>query len=480
MRDAALNPARLILPALRWKPETGYRHEAARITEALELGVGGFILFGSLGASAADLRALTEELSRRAGRPLLLAADLERGAGQQAIDLTEFPPPRALASLDDPEAITSAALQTALEARGVGLNLVFAPVADLDALPDNPIIQTRSFGDDPAQVAAAVERWIQASHAGGVYNCAKHYPGHGRTTTDSHSILPVVDADRETLQTQDGRPFAAAVRAGVDAVMTAHVSYPALDPSGRPATFSGPILTDLRQRLGFQGLIVTDALIMEGALAGHGEAEAAVLAVRAGCDLLLYPKDPRAVRRALEGALRDGRLPASRLQEAIDRYRQAVQKVPLPATSEIAPQRSATGIADALLARGMLRGTAPVLGRRIALAVVDDDIYGAFAPGPSDFVEQALRSSGLDLSEEGDRVVLAFAEPRAAKGRAGFGPESIAALERLAPGAALVVLFAHPRLLVQIPGDAPVLLAWHRQRLMQEAVARWMEDRAGQ
>jgi len=125
----------------------------------------------------------------------------------------------------------------------------------------------------------------------------------------------------------------------------------------------------------------------------------------------------------------------------------------------------------------LLRGTAPKLSRKLELAVVDDDIYGAFAPGPSDFAERALRADGFAVEPGGDRVVLAFAEPRAAKGRAGFGPESLAALNRLVPGAALVILFAHPRLLPQIPGDAPVLVAWHRQRLMQEAAARWIRAR---
>jgi hypothetical protein len=145
----------------------------------------------------------------------------------------------------------------------------------------------------------------------------------------------------------------------------------------------------------------------------------------------------------------------------------------------VAPgELTAAAIADRLLERGMIRGSAPRLSRRLDLTVVDDDIYGAFAPGPSDFVEKALRQSGFELSESGERVVLAFAEPRAAKGRAGFGPESLAALERVAPGATLIMLFAHPRLVTQIPGEAPVLLAWHRQRLMQEAVARWMEKSA--
>jgi len=474
-----MNPGRLILPPLRWKPETAYRHEEKNITQYLNVGVGGFIIFGSLGASAAEVRDLVAGLQRRAQRPLLIAADLERGAGQQMRDLTEFPPPGALASLDDPAVVATAAGTTASEAHSVGINWILGPVCDLDVEPDNPIIQTRSFGAVPSQVAANVAGWVESCHAAGVPCCAKHYPGHGRTTTDSHSVLPVVDADRETLQSQDGLPFAAAVKAGVDAVMTAHVSYPALDPSGRPATFSRVILDDLRQRLGFNGPVVTDALIMEGALEGHGESQASVQALKSGCDLLLYPKDPAAVRRALEQAVKSGALASPRLGEALARYQKLLDRANRAPTAAPVPEMSATAIADRLLDRGLIRGTAPRLSRRLELAVVDDDIYGAFAPGPSDFAERALRASGFEVGTGGDRVVLAFAEPRAAKGRAGFGPESLAALNRVVPGAALVVMFAHPRLLPQIPGDAPVLLAWHRQRLMQEAAARWVVGRAG-
>ena len=472
-----MNPGRLILPPLRWKPETAYRHEEKNITQYLKVGVGGFIIFGSLGASAGEVKELVATLKRRAQRPLVIAADLERGAGQQMLDLTEFPPPGALASLEDPTVIAAAAGTTATEARSVGINWILGPVCDLDIEPDNPIIQTRSFGAEATQVAADVRQWVEACHAAGVPCCAKHYPGHGRTTTDSHSGLPVVETDKETLQGQDGLPFAAAVKAGVEGVMTAHVSYTALDPSGRPATFSKVILDDLRQRLGFNGPVVTDALIMEGALEGHSESQGSVQALKAGCDLLLYPKDPAAVSHALAQAVKSGVLASQRMNEALGRYSKLLTRANQSFSGAPSRAITATAIADRLLDRGLLRGTAPKLSRKLELAVVDDDIYGAFAPGPSDFAERALRADGFVLEPGGDRVVLAFAEPRAAKGRAGFGPESLAALNRVVPGAALVIMFAHPRLLPQIPGDAPVLVAWHRQRLMQEAAARWVKSR---
>jgi len=188
--------SRLIFPAIRWRDDTGFDHEWEAIGQALALGVGGFIIFGG---PAESVLALTQRLRREAGRPLLLAADLERGAGQQFDGLTQFPPPRALTALDRLEVTRWAGAVTAHEARGVGINWVFAPVADLDLLPDNPIIQTRAFAAEPELAARHVAAWIEGCQGAGALACAKHYPGHARTTTDSHITLPVVSATREQL-----------------------------------------------------------------------------------------------------------------------------------------------------------------------------------------------------------------------------------------------------------------------------------------
>ncbi|HMH55664.1 MAG TPA: glycoside hydrolase family 3 N-terminal domain-containing protein, partial [Gemmatimonadales bacterium] len=212
-----MNPARLILPALRSDALSGFAHEASRIADALEIGVGGFIIFGG---TVESVRRLTADLLRRAGRPLLLASDLERGAGQQIGGLTEFPPPMALASLGDPAVIRWAASVTAQEARAVGINWVFAPVADLDVLPDNPIVQTRAFGADANEVATHVRQWVEGCQAAGALACAKHYPGHGRTTVDSHITLPVVEASAATLRASDLLPFTVAIESGVASIMT--------------------------------------------------------------------------------------------------------------------------------------------------------------------------------------------------------------------------------------------------------------------
>jgi hypothetical protein len=384
-------PGRLILPALRWRPETGFGHEAAAIADALDVGVGGFILFGG---TVESVRRLTSDLVRRAERPLLIASDLERGAGQQVGGLTEFPPPAALASLEDATVVRWAGAVTAQEARAVGINWVFAPVADLDILADNPIVQTRAFGSDPARVATYVRSWIEGCQGAGALACAKHFPGHGRTTVDSHITLPVVEA------------------------------------------------------------------------------------IVAGVDLLLYPKDPRRVREALQRALEGGSLSESRLDEALRRYEHALAlaTAPTPPVTR-GPFETAAALADELLAQGMLRRSPPTLSGPVDLVVVDDDLGGPYPPGPSDYTERILGPELLGRYEGGSRVVLVFAEPRAWKGRSGLGPAARDALAAVAPGADLIVLFGHPRLLREIPSDAPVLLAWHRQRLMQEAVGRWIGRR---
>lgn len=468
-------PGRLILPALRWQEATGFSHEADTIARALKFGAGGFIVFGG---TAEAVRTLTAELDRRAGRRLLFAADLERGAGQQFRGLTEFPPPAALAVLGDPAVIRWAGAVTAHEARSVGIQWVLAPVADVDREPSNPIVQTRAFSADARVAAAAVSEWIGACQRTGALAAAKHWPGHGGTTSDSHDGLPVVAGDRADLA-RDLTPFRAAVDAGVAAVMTAHVAFPGLDPSGLPATFSAPILSMLRTELGFEGAIVTDALIMEGAR-GRGAGLAAVAALAAGCDLLLYPDDPPAALTAIEDALDAGRLSRARVEGALARYERLLARAiaPAPALPSTAPYGSTAELADRLLALPPIRGE-PVsrLPSPISLTIIDDDVGGRWPAGPTTWVEETLRSQGVPVAPGGRRIVLAFAEPRASKGRVGFSAENRVRLAASAPAADAVILFGHPRLAAEIPGPVPVIVAWHRQRLMQEAAARWIADR---
>jgi beta-glucosidase len=288
--------AELFYPAVRWDSTRGYEGERAAIEEALKLGVGGFILFGG---PSEHVAALTEDMHSKSHIPLLIGADLERGAGQQFAGQTALPPLAAIASLDDIQAVRRSAALTAREARELGINWIYAPDCDLDVEPSNPIIGTRSFGGDPERVGEFAAAWIDSCQAEGVLACAKHFPGHGRTTVDSHKELPRVEESADAIRQTDLVPFRSAIERGVASVMSAHVAFPALDPSGVPATLSRPILTDLlRTELAFTGLVVTDALIMDAVLGG-GEAEAVVRALAAGCDCLLYPSNVVESERAV-------------------------------------------------------------------------------------------------------------------------------------------------------------------------------------
>src|SRR5205085_6853382 len=301
---------------------------------------------------------------------------------------------------------------------------------------------------------------IRALQEHGVLGCAKHYPGHGRTTEDSHATLPRVRVPRAELQQVDGTPFEYAIRAGVGSVMSAFVAYPEWDPSGRAASFSSEILGYLRATLNFGGLVVTDALIMAGASAAQPVPAATVGAVAAGCDALLYPEDFSHVAAALDRAV-GGELPVARADDALARYDGAVSQ--WAQLSDRADQGEpdlaahaafADGIADR--AAHLVRGDAPRIRTPAAVAIVDDDIGGPYSVGPRDVFHTTLREAGVRLGKgetgKGKRVVLVYSEPRSWKGRADLGARSRAALRRLVPGAQLVVLFGHPRLAAQIPG----------------------------
>ncbi|HYU37288.1 MAG TPA: glycoside hydrolase family 3 N-terminal domain-containing protein [Gemmatimonadales bacterium] len=465
--------ARLVFPALRWR-RASFAHERPKIDAALAAGVGGFIVFGG---TREAVTTLTRELRQQAGRPLLVGADLERGPAQQVQGLTELPSAAALGWLDDLEATAACGMITGTEARSVGISWAFAPVCDLDLEPKNPIVQTRAFGADPVRVGEQAAVWIRGLQEHGVLACAKHYPGHGRTTQDSHATLPRVRAARTELQQVDVAPFEYAIRAGVGSVMSAFVAYPDWDPAGRAASFSPDILGYLRDTLNFGGLVVTDALIMAGASAAQPVPAATVGAVAAGCDALLYPENFTSVVTALDRAV-GGDISAARADEALAHYDDALAAwADRPDQGE--PDLSGhAALADGLADRAahLVRGELPAIRTPAGVSIVDDDVGGPYTVGPRDLFHATLREAGVHVGKgetgKEKRVVLVYSEPRSWKGRADLGARSRAALRRLVPGAQLVVLFGHPRLASQIPGTAPILMCWHGQPLMQRAAAR--------
>ena len=470
-----MRSARLLFPDLRADQDGSFRHQEARIRVCLELGVGGFILFGGKRAAVTEL---TRRLRAESPHPVLLGADLERGAGQQFDGLTSLPPLAALGALDDLAVVYEAGRITAAEARSVGVDWVYAPVADLSVESDNPIVGTRSLGPDPSAVARQVRAWIYGCRAGGALSCVKHFPGHGRTTSDSHLVLPTVLAPEGTL-VGDMEPFAAAVEAGVPTVMTAHVAYPALDPSGVPATLSSRIVSDvLRREMGFDGLVVSDAMNMGGLTSVSDGWEAGVRAVAAGVDALLHPDEPEALAAALDAAGPEELAPV-RLEDALVRVALTAERAAalVPGIAEEARAWAAAVAQRVVLA---LRGRPLALaGERIRLVTVDNDVGGPF-PSPSrEPFAASLRRAGVTVSEgsaarDGEKTVLAvYSEPRAWKGRPGLSAESESRVRDVlaADPATIVVLFAHPRLGASIGGGEAMVAAWGGEALMQDAAA---------
>ena len=295
-----------------------------------ELGMGGVIL---LGGSAAELALRCQALQETAKVPLFLAADIEEGVGQRFSGATWFPPPMALAALAQTDLATAQTyakqmgIWTAQEALAIGLNWVLAPVMDVNNNPQNPVINVRAFGETPTVVSELATAFIEGAQVHNVLTTAKHFPGHGDTATDSHLDLPVIPHGLDRLREIEYPPFAAAIAAGADSIMSAHLLIPDLDPT-HPATLSPRILTEeLRHNLGFEGLIVTDALVM-GAIANrYGANEAAVLAVEAGADILMMPADPPSAIEAICDAVNTGRLTPERIQASVHRIWEAKRKL---------------------------------------------------------------------------------------------------------------------------------------------------------
>jgi len=308
--------ARLVMTHISDRSWDDFGDECRRLERDIEeLGVGGFCIFGGNVDRTPELITAMSEL---AGHRLLVASDLERGLGQQLEGATVFPSLMMCGATGDPNLAFAQGCVTAVEARAAGINLVFAPVADVHTEDTNPIIGVRAFGTEPDVVAEFVTAFVHGLQRGGVAATVKHFPGHGDTRRDSHIELPVVDVDRRTIETREFVPFRAAFEEGAKALMTAHVEYPALGDG--PATLCRAITTDmLRHDLGFDGLVVTDALLMGGIAEHHGPGEAAVLALEAGVDVLLMPADAEAAIQGVVDAVEEGRLSEERLDTSIAR-----------------------------------------------------------------------------------------------------------------------------------------------------------------
>ena len=343
--------------------------------------VGGMILVnvtqGRLVAKADPLEAahFIDGMQTLARIPLLVGGDLERGASMRLDATTVFPHAMAFTAGGDPGAARFEGAVTAREARAIGINWVFYPVADVNSNPDNPIINIRSFGENPEEVSQYVRAFIEGAHSvpsSYVLTTAKHFPGHGDTATDTHINLATINSDRAHLESVEFVPFRAAIAAGVDSIMTAHLAVPAIEAPDLPATLSPLILTGvLREQLGFKGIVITDALEMGGIAKGFGIAEASVRAVKAGADVLLMPRDPVAAINAVVAAVTRHEIDRKRIQASVARLLEAKARVGLDLSRHVdlkkisdvidAPENSARAEAIAAHAVTLVRNEGNLL-----------------------------------------------------------------------------------------------------------------------
>ncbi len=339
--------------------------------------VGGYLAFGGELLSAAFLIRRMQEL---ASVPLLISADLEGGTGLVFRGGTRFPKAMALGATVDPENARRVGRMTALEARSIGIHVNFFPVVDVNNNPLNPIINTRSFGEDPKRVSEMAAAYIEGFQENGLIATAKHFPGHGDTSSDSHLQLPVIPASRERLEQVELLPFRGAIQAGVRAVMTGHLVVPALEPRpGVPATLSRRISTDLlKEELGFGGLVFTDALNMRGLRQRYSDAEAAVQAFTAGADLILLPPSVEKAFKGLRDALGRGRISGARLDRSVRRILEVKASVGL----HTGPHSYLSAIDQQVGAPEQLESSQRIMDRAITLVRDEDDVL-PFLPGPT-------------------------------------------------------------------------------------------------
>jgi len=430
-----------------------------------------------------------------AGVPLLVGGDFERGASMRVEGTTVFPHAMAFGAAGDPAFSRFEGEVTAREARALGVHWVYYPVADVNNNPDNPIINIRSFGEDPQEVAAHVKAFIEGAHSDKrnlVLATAKHFPGHGDTSVDTHVNLATVNADRERLERLELAPFRAAIEAGVDSIMTAHIAVPALAPPDLPATLSPAILTGLlRNEMGFKGLVVTDALEMGGIAKGFSGAEAAVRALEAGVDVLLMPADPETALKGVVAAVENGRLNRRRIQESVVAILSAKERlglyrkrfVDLEAIGDVVDSPEASERAQQIAGRAvtLVRNNGNLIPlaapERVCYVVMVENRYSSdgqvFAQEVRKRTPRAAIAS-LDASMSGDTLqeairglpscqsyaVAAFATVSAYRGSVGLAGELPQAVETLVASGKPVALVAlgNPYLMRNFP-DVTAYLA---------------------
>ena len=490
-----------------------------RITEMVDSQhVGGVIM--SVGTPV-DVAVKLNALQRRSRVPLLVAADLETGAGFRmrgtvhlptTIPLggaTMFPSMMAIGATGDPEFAYQVGRITAMEARAVGIHVPFAPVLDVNNNPDNPIINVRSFGEDPEMVAVMGSMFVKGVQEHGGLATGKHFPGHGDTDVDSHIDLPLITVDRARLDSVELVPFRRAIEDGIRGIMTAHVAVPSVtEDDSTPATLSENVLTTLlRDDLGFDGLVFTDAMDMNAIARRHGSAEAAVRAVEAGADVVLMPPSAAAAAEGIVDAVRSGRLSEERIDRSVRRILQAKQdlglhegalvdveaipsRVGIPEYTDLAQEIADRSIALMRNGKGLLplRGTRTARVLSVTYRRRNDLLAGRYFNGRLRATYPRLQTANVDRETGPDTyeslltrarnsnlvLVSTYIAGVSYQGEMVLPEELTGFIQALSDEniTHVVVSFGNPYLLREFEDAQVYVLAWSGSRPSQRAAAR--------
>lgn len=488
--------------------------------------VGGFVLAGGV---VTDIAIVTNALQRESKLPLLINADLEGGLWfnhpyrwqmGRAPELPRFiagggtplPSCMAVGATGNPHFAYEFGRITAREARAVGIQWSNTPVADVNSNPHNPIINTRSFGEDPAQVAAMVEAYVRGAQEERMIATLKHFPGHGDTEEDTHMKLPSLPFDRARLDAVEFVPFRAGIKAGAKSVMTAHIALPNIDSEKRPSTLSPIIINELlRGRLGFNGLVVTDGMTMQGVTDHFTAAEAAIRAIEAGVDVVLVPADLAQAYNGLLGAVRSGRISKARLDESVRRVLAAKVWVGIDRqrlvnvediTRIVAPPESEK-IADSMFSAAvtLLRSNGDILPlsptSRVQIITVTDEPNLQIGDALMAVLEPKVRSVALSHlwnesstdaisristeAQSADVIVLGiYLSVGSWKGQLGFSPELQNFFDKIASmkKPVVTIAFGDPYVIEKLPTTDVILATYTGVRKAEEAVGNAMLGKA--
>jgi beta-N-acetylhexosaminidase len=451
-----------------------------KIFEHIDRGIGGFILFGG---ERDEIRTALDEMQSAAEVPLFIASDVERGVGQQLRGCASFPCQMAVAAgIDrsnrgDVDLLERGVMTIAEETKDIGINMPLIPVLDVNQNPDNPIICTRAFSDKPGDVAWFGKKYTEILESTGLISCAKHFPGHGDTSSDSHILLPVISKPYDQLMAVDILPFKEAVEAGASSIMVGHLRIPSVDL--KPASLSGRIITGiLRSELGFDGLVLTDALNMH---ALQDISDVSVQCLQAGADILLHPDDPEDTVRELMDGLASKKVTEEQINTALQRIMKAKKRFQKSVRREIDYEHHKS------LASLITEMSISLVRKKAGLLPVAgcDKVQLIFAGDPDLFQASPLKNCCKSWSIATERpgaeqdicIFAVFTNIAAWKGSSGINDDEKKRIQELMRTAhhSIVISFGSPYVLRHFPEADVLIAAYEATEQAQAAVVKCLE-----